>query len=58
MLAPCGRDKALCLAVLATLLITRVVVPPLPVILADDVSQRCGLASLVLNTEGPTLKIC
>ena len=42
-------------AVLGSLTLIQVV-PPLPVILADDVSQKCGLDSLVFNTEGATLK--
>ena len=44
MLAPCWREKALCLAVLGSLTMTREVVPPLPVILADDVSQKVWLS--------------
>ena len=50
-LAPCQRKKASCLEVLSSLTMTHKVVPPLPVILVDDVSQKVWL-----NMEGPTLK--
>ena len=39
-LAPCGREKASCLAVLASLTTTNEVVLPLSVDLADDFSQK------------------
>ena len=58
MLAPCGGQEASCLAVLGSLTMTHEVILPLPVILADDVAKRRGLASLVLNMERPTLKTC
>jgi len=45
-LAPCGQDKASCLPVLGSLTMTREVVPPLPVVLAD-VSQKMWLSILV-----------
>ena len=51
MLAHCGGEKALCLAVLGSLTMTRVVVPPLPVILTDDVSQKVWL-SLISTYHG------
>ena len=40
MLAPCGREKASCLAVLGSLTMTHEVVMPLPVILVDYLSQK------------------
>ena len=44
-LLPVGKKKpGLCLAVLSSLMITHVVVLPLPVILADDVSQKVWLS--------------
>ena len=55
-LTPCRGEKASCLAVHGSLKMNHEVVAPLPVILASDVSQRCGLGSLVLNMEGATLK--
>ena len=54
MLLPVG-EKKLCLAVLGSLTMTCVVVPPLPVILTD-VSQKVWLSFIIIITEGPTLK--
>ena len=57
-LLPVGKKKLRVCQSLAhwTLTMTREVVPPLPVVLADDVAKRCGLASLLLNKQGPTLR--
>ena len=41
-----------CLAVLDSLTMTRVVVPPLPVILTDDVSQKVWLSLISTYHEG------
>ena len=45
------------MTVLGPLTTTRKVVPPLPVLLADDVSQKVWLSLIVLNMEGPTSKL-
>ena len=50
MLLPVG-EKRLCWAVLGSLTMTCVVVPPLPVILTDDVSQKVWL-SLISTYHG------
>ena len=46
-IAPCGQEKASCLQDLGSLTMTREVVPPLPVVLADDVSQKVWLSLII-----------